>query len=264
MKNTTNFLIMAALAISLICVGVGWFLEHRKTSAYQASTAKVKEEILTGAKEIARTVRANGTESLVLDITGNHTLISKVDRTDIPDIIDTAAMALDIRTKQLKEVTVLAAQYKAENLQLKAQLDSNKRIFYTFSGNGLDLKFKPPYGQDTNATADFTGRLGITLAKGNKAKWYAPWKNRSLLSVTSDSPFFTVDHVNYIGFDKSSTGFHAEIQPVASYSRFTGLSAGPGVKVELGRFNLSANYQYYDRFKEFTFGGTATYKLIGF
>jgi hypothetical protein len=262
MKNLKYYLIIAALAIGLICLGIGWYKEHQTTVAFRKKEAKVKEQILTGAKEVARTIKENGTEALLLDITDNHTSIKNVNDTDMPDIVDTAALALDIRTKQLKEVTVIAAQYKAQNIQLVTQLDSLKQKFYTYNGNGLDLKFTPPYTPNGLATADFTGRFGITVAKGTKSKFLS--KDKELLSVTSDSKYFTVDHVNYIGFDKDPFPFHAEIQPVASYNQFTGLSSGPGVKVQLGRLNISANYQYYDKFKQFGWGGTATYKIIGF
>ncbi len=264
MKDLKWYIIIIALGAGLICMGIGWYKEHQTTAAYQAKNQKVKEQILTGAKEISRVVKANGAQTLLLDITGNHTSSKNVDDTDIPDIVDTAAMALDIRTKQLKDVTVLVAQYRAENIQLKAQLDSNKRPYYTYNGNGLDLLFKPPYNPTENATADFLGRFGITVAKGNKSKWYSPWKSKDLMSVTSDSPYFIVDKVNYIGFDKDPLPFHAEIQSVASYNEFTGISGGPGVKVEIGRLNLSANYQYYDKFKAFTWGGTASFRLLGF
>lgn len=262
MKNLKWYIIIVALGVGIICMGIGWYKEHQTTAAYQAKNQKVKEQILTGAKEISRVVKANGSQALILDITGNHTSIKNVDDTDIPDIVDTAAMALDIRTKQLKDVTVLAAQYKAEKLQLTEQLDSMKHAFYTYSGNGLDLKFTPPYAPTNTATADFMGRFGITIAKGNKSKLFS--KSKDLLSVTSDSPYFIVDKVNYIGFDKDPFPFHAEIQSVASYNEFTGLSGGPGVKVEIGRLNLSANYQYYDNFKKFTWGGTASFRLVGF
>ena len=264
MKNLKYYLIIAALAIGLIWLAVGWYKEHQVASTLQDKDKKVKKTILTEAKEIARAVKANGTESVIYDITGNHTPISNVHHTDIPDIVDTAALALDIRTKQLKEITVIAAQYKAEKLQLIAERDSLKNLFYTYNGNGLDLKFTPPNALSPVATADFMGRFGITIAKGNKSRWFTPWKDRELLSVTSDSKYFTVDHVNYIGFDKKTFPFHAEIQTVASYDQFTGAAAGPGVKIQLGRFNASANYRYYDKFKQWGPGATITYKLVGF
>ncbi|WP_316778444.1 hypothetical protein [Pedobacter antarcticus] len=253
MKNLKYYLIIAALAIGLICLGIGWYKEHEKTSAYQLTNQKVKDQILTGAKEIARTVNSKGAESVLLDITKNHTTVKNVDRTDIPDIVDTAAMALDIRTKQLKEVTYIAAKYKAENLVLKAQLDSNRKAYYTFNGNGLDLKFTPPYDTNGAATADFTGRLGITIAKGNKSKWYA-WKDKNLLSVSSDSPYFTIDHVNYIGFDHNPALVNVGASIKTNYNKITGIGVGPAVNIKFGNFEISGDYQYYPKFREFVIG----------
>lgn len=263
MQNLKYYLIIAALAIGFICMGIGWYKEHQTTSAYQASSRKVKEQILTGAKEIARTVKENGTEGLLLDITGNHTPIKNVGRTDIPDIIDTAAMALDIRTKQLKEVTVMAAQYKAENLQLKAQIDSDKRTYYTYDQNGLKLKFTPPYDTVKTATADFLGRFSITAAQGYKKKGLFG-KQKTLLSITSDSKYFTIDHVNYIGFDKDPVNLNLEAQATASFNKMTGVGVGPGVKIEIGRWDLSGTYQYYQQQRNWMYGANATFRLARF
>lgn len=262
MKNLKYYLIIAALAIGLVCLGIGWYKEHEKTSAYQLKNQKVKDQILTGAKEIARTVNSKGAESVLLDITQNHTTVKNVDRTDIPDIVDTAAMALDIRTKQLKEVTYIAAKYKAENLILKAQLDSNRRAYYTFNGNGLDLRFTPPYDTNGAATADFTGRLGITIAKGDKTKWYN-WKNKSLLSVSSDSPYFTIDHVNYIGFDHNPAQVNVAASFKTNYNKITGIGAGPALNIKIGRLDLDGSYQYYPNFKQWIIGAGATFKILG-
>jgi hypothetical protein len=264
MKNFKYYLTIAILAAGLIFVAVGWYKEHQTTSAFQAKNQKVKEQILTGAKEIARTVKANGAESVLLDITGNHVSNKDVNNTDMPDIIDTAAMALDIRDKQLKEVTVIAAQYKAENLHLKAELDSNRRLFYTYSGNGLDLKFTPPYTPQDLATADFNGKVGITIAKGDKVKWYTPWKAKSLMSVSSDSKFFTIDHVNYIGFDKDPINFHLQAQATTSFNKMTGLGVGPGLKLELGRFDFEGTYQYYQQQRNWMYAAKASFRIAGF
>jgi len=261
MKNLKWYLIIAALAIGMICLGVGWYKSYQTAASFQQKDALVKDKILTGAKEIARAVKSSGAETVLLDITDNHTSNKNVNQTDIPGIVDTAALAIDILKKQLKEVTVINGQYSAEKLQLTAQLDSFRNLYYTYSGNGLDLRLTPPNAMSPVATADFMGRFGITIAKGDRSKWYTPWKSRNLMSVSSDSKYFKVDHVNYIGFDKEPLPFHFDIEPMAAYNKFAGASAGAGINLQVGRFVLRPNYQYYDKYKQFDWGGTATFKI---
>lgn len=261
MKNVKFYLMIALLAAALISIGSKWYLDHQSLKILEAGKQEVAKQILTSAREINRVVKANGSETILLDITGNHTLSKNSDQTDMPDIVDTAAMALDIRTRQLKEVTFIAAQYKAENLQLKAELDSGKHIYYTYNGNGLQLKFTPPYDSLKNASADFIGTLGITLAQGYKKKWLFG-KEKSLMSVTSDSPYFKISKVNYVGFDKSPQGFNIEGKWKASYNTIAGGATGPALKATLGRFGIEGDYQYYPDHKKWSWGASTEF-IIG-
>lgn len=263
MKNLILYLIITALSIVLIIVGYKWYQDGQKLDKLESSKDDVAKQILTGAKEIKRAVNAKGAESVLLDITGNHTSVNNSNKTDIPDIVDTAALALDIRTKQLKEVTNIVALYKAENLQLKAQLDSNHHTYYTYDANGLKLKLTPPYDTAKLATADFIGTLGITIAQGYKRKWFLG-KEKTLMNVTSDSKFFTIDHVNYIGFDKDPVMFNVEGQATASFNSSIGVGVGPGVKIRLGKLELGGNYQYFQQERSWLYGATAAYKIFGF
>lgn len=261
MKNVKFYVIIALLAAALISIGSKWYQAHESLKILEAGKQEVVKQILTNAKEISRVVKANGSEAILLDITGNHTLSKNSDKTDIPDIVDTAAMALDIRTRQLKEITVIAAQYKAENLQLKSMLDSSQHTYYTYNGNGLQLKFTPPYDSLKNASADFVGTFGITLAQGYKRNWLFG-KEKSLLSVTSDSPYFKISKVNYVGFDPSPQGFNLEGKWKASYNNIAGGATGPALKMTLGRFGIEGDYQYYPDYKKWSWGASTEF-IIG-
>ncbi len=263
MENLKFYFIIFLLSVCIIVLGYKWYQNNSELEIAHQSKQKIKDQILTGAKEIKRTVLRNGAENLLLDITGHRTSIGNAEQTDIPDIVDTAAMALDIRTKQLIEVTAIVAQYKAENLQLKAQLDSNKNLFYTYKQNGLELKFTPPYSSSNYATADFLGRFNITAAQGYQRKGLLGRK-KTLLSITSDSPFFIIDKVNYVGFNKEPINFDLELQASASFNQMTGVGVGPGIKMEIGRFDFRGNYQYYQQERAWMYGANVTYKVFGF
>jgi len=260
MKNLKFYLVIAALIIGLLYVGYQWYQDSRSLKVFEATKREVTKQILTGAKEISRVVKANGTEAVLLDITGNRTSNKNADKTDIPDIVDTAALALDIRTKQLKEVTQIAAQYKAENLQLKAQLDSGHHLYYTYEANGLKLKFTPPYDTVKNATADFLGTFGVTLAQGYKRQWFLG-KEKSLLSVSSDSPYFKINKVNYVGFDRAPPDFGLQAKWKASFNNIAGPASGPALSLKLGRFDLEGDFQYYINNKSWSWGASTEFTI---
>jgi|GEM_PF-4515631 len=264
MNNLKFYLIIGVLSIGLTSALVAYFEEHNQVTAFKSTNQEVKKQILTQAKEVSRAVNAKGIENVIMDVTNNHAP-SKVaaDNTDIKDIVDTAAMALDIQTRQLKEVTVIKARLEAENLQLKAQLDSNQHLYYTYNQNGLDLKLTPPYDSSTYATADFLGTFNLTAAQGYKKKWFLG-KQKTLLSITSDNPYFKVDKVNYIGFDKDPPNFNLELQASSSFTKLTGAGIGPGIKLEIGRFDLHGDYQYYQQTKNWMYGANATFRLVKF
>lgn len=260
MKNLKFYLIIGLLAVALVCIGTTWYKDHQSLKILEATKQEVAKQILTNAKEINRVVKANGAEAILLDITGNHTLNKNSNKTDIPDIVDTAALALDIRTRQLKEVTYIAAQYKAENLQLKAVLDSSRHLYYTYNGNGLQLKFTPPYDSVKNASADFVGTFGLTLAQGYKKKWFLG-KEKTLMSVASDSPYFKIGNVSYVGFDRSPSEFNLEGKWKASYNNIAGGATGPALKVKLGRFGIEGDYQYYLDNKKWSWGASTEFTI---
>ncbi|KEQ31173.1 hypothetical protein N180_02690 [Pedobacter antarcticus 4BY] len=233
-------------------------------SSFEKSKEKQAKQVLTEAKAISRAVDAKGIENVIFDITKNHAS-SKNEGfdTDSKGVIDTAAMALDIRNKQLKEVLVINASISARNLQLVEQLDSLKRKYYTYNGNGLNLIFTPPYDSTSSARADFLGSLNLTASQGFKKKWLLG-RERTLLSITSDNPYFKVDHVNYVGFDRKPVSFNAEAHLKSTYNKVIGAGSGPGINIKLGRVDLSGDYQYYPSMKGWMFGAGASIRLVGF
>lgn len=143
--------IIIKVIISLIILAtVGYFVydylnKLQELKQVKQADSNVKKKIQAEAKEIKRKVDENGIESVLFNVNSNKGSVSELLATkDTKDVIDTMAMALDISTKQLKQVLVVKASLKAENVKLKKQLDAAQRPFYTFSGNGLDLKFTPP------------------------------------------------------------------------------------------------------------------------
>jgi len=249
MKNLKYHAVIVVLAIACSWLAVKYFDKSRQAEKLTTDKEKVTKKIQTEAKEIARAVDKNGMERVIYDVSANViTHAQEAESTGKKDIIDTTADALDIRTKQLNSVIAINAKISAENLQLKQQLDASNRPFYTYNANGLALKFRPPLNPaDSNsfAMADFTGKVGLTAAQYWKRKWFLG-KDHNHLSITSNSPFFSVDSVQYVGFKQVQRRSIFEVQARAQSIPKLGLYGfGPSARISIGGFEIQGGRLYY-------------------
>lgn len=264
MKNLKFYLIMIVLAIGLTWLAIELLNAKKEISSFKKKAEIQQKQVITEAKEINRKVNEKGTETVLFDVTDNHAPADVGSKnTDIKGVIDTAAMALDIRDQQLKEIMVVNATLVAKNIQLKEELDSTKRKFYTWAGNGLNLKFTPPY--DTNAAiADINGSIGLTAALGYKKKWFLG-KEQTLLSITSDNPFIKIGKVNYIGFEHDPNKFGLRLQVASNYNPHIGsLGFGPSARLDIGRLSIQGNYTWYPNTEQWYPSINANYDILRF
>lgn len=249
MNNLKYHIVIIVLAITCSWLAVKYFSLPKEGAKLSPEKEKKKQQIQTEAKEIARAVDKNGIERVINDISANvipHDQLENL--TGNKEIVDTTAKQLNIRTKQLNSVTAINAKISAENLQLKQQLDAGKRPYYTYNANGLRLRFTPPLNPaDSNsiATADFTGKLGITAAQYWKRKWFLG-EDHNYLSITSNSKFFSVDSVKYVGFKQIQRRSILEVQARAQTIPKLGLYGfGPSARINIGAFEVQGSRLYY-------------------
>jgi hypothetical protein len=262
-KYVIGFLAICAFAYLVY----GYITSKRKVAEMEQAKKKVTKQIQKEATEIKRKVDKDGIESVLFDITGNKAALDHlVSNEGTKGIIDTTAMALDIRTKQLKEILVVNSTLAANNLQLRKQLDSSRRIFYTYNGNGLKLKFTPPDATDTNsvATADFSADVKIKATQYWKRSWFLGSK-KSILAVTSDNPMFKINGADYVEFEQKQPAFGLRFQANSSYNFDTGeIGYGPAARVDLGRFSVQGRLTKYVNSQGWGKSVNASYDLIRF
>lgn len=265
MKNLKHYLFYAVLIIGCIFLFVKLSEKSKELTDIKDAKASVSKQIQTEAKEIARRVDEKGIETVLYDITGNKVTPEQAASTaGTRGIIDTTAMALDIRTKQLKQVLVVKSTLEAENLKLKRQLDIYNRPFYTYSGNGLDLKFTPPNEVDTVARADFRANVKLTATQYWKRNWFLGAK-KSILAVSSDNPMYKVNGADYIEFEQKQPTFGLRIQAGATYDIDTHqLSYGPAIRFDVGRFSFQGRYSKFHTSREWKPSVNATVDILRF
>jgi hypothetical protein len=268
MKNIKLYIVIGLLLIGCAVLVVQCFKQRATIAQKEKKDARVTKAIITEAKEIKRKVDEKGIETVLFDITGNKATVAQVQSNEATKgIIDTTAMALDIRTKQLKEILVVKGALEAENLRLRRQVDANNRPYYTYKGNGLNLKFTPPFNDlDTTdqGTADFSANISIKATQYWKRNWFLGAK-KSILAVTSDNPMFKINGSDYVEFEQKQPAFGLRLQANSSYNVGTGeFSYGPAARVDIGRFSIQGRYSKFPGNAKWVPSINASYDLIRF
>lgn len=256
----------------LICV-TGWMSKYcydlnQQVKEYRQSEKELAKQIQTEAKQISKTVNDKGITTALFDITKNiippeHRKAALQDPGS-KGLIDTSAQMLDVQAKQIKDITVINASLKAENLQLKKMLDVNQRPYWKITQNGFDLTVRPPSDSLGVPTADIYGKFGLTVSKGFKRNW-ALGAEKTLLSVTSNSPYVDIDKVDYIGFEREARQSGLRLQGQFNIDPTTlEFGIGPGLRIDIGRLSLQGGYLRYPTMKRWKYNLGANYDFVRF
>lgn len=263
MKSIIRTIVEICLIAAVALLAYKWIQSEKEKNSYKLEKQKVYNDIQTEAREIDRKVGEDGLETVLHDITGNK-IPPKRAASAGAKIIDTTAMALDIRTKQLKQVLVVKSTLEAENLLLKRKLNAANRPYYTYSGNGLDLKFTPPNDIDTNARAEFTANVNIKATQYWKRNWFLGAK-KSILAVSSDNPMFKVNGADFIEIEQEQSTFGLRVQASSSYNFETGsLGFGPALRFDAGRFSFQGRYSKFPNDPKWKPSVNASFDLLRF
>lgn len=258
--------------IALICF-TGWLCKYcydlkEQVRSYSESKKEVTKQIQTEAKQIAKTVDEKGLTTALFDITKN--IIPPTERDfavndpGAKGLIDTSAKILDVQAKQIKDITVINATLKAENLQLRKMLDASQRPYWKITQNGFDLTVRPPMDSLSNPTADIHGKFSFTAIKAFKKKWFLG-AEKTLLAITSNSPYIDIEKVDYIGFEREAKQSGLRLQGQFNLDPATlDYGIGPGIRVDLGRLSLHGGYLRYPALKKWKYNVGANYDFVRF
>lgn len=263
MKKVLVVIVLIALVIGLAWTGYSLYKKEKELERFQKQEQTTKKKVVTEALEIQRKVNEQGLETVLFDITANKQP-AITSTTDTKGIIDTVAMALDIRTKQLKQILVVKSTLEAENLKLKKRLDIYNRPYYTYQGEGLDLRFTPPNDLDSVARADFKANVKLTATQYWKRNWFLGAK-KSILAISSDNPRFKINGSDFVEFEQDQPSFGLRIQASGNYNPKSGnFGYGPAARIDAGRFSFQGNYTYYPTTQNWSPSVNVNFDLIRF
>lgn len=265
MKNIKQYIITAALAIGCIYLLLKLIRQSSKLDAMEQRKRNEDSQVQTEAKEIVRMVDSSGIETVVFDINSNKASPAELTFSrQTSGIIDTTALALDLRTKQLKQIMLLKSTLEAENIELKKILDSSNMPYYTYNGNGLRLKFTPPNATDTIGHADFTADVQIKATQFWRRSWLLGPK-KDYIAISSNSPLFKINNLDYLEIEQKHDGVQFKIQASSSYNLHSGkFTYGPSARLEVGRLSLTGFYARGSGSSKWAPEISASYDLLNF
>lgn len=265
MKIIRQYIITAALAIGCIYLLLELVKKSSKLDAMERRKKNEDNQVQTEAKEIARMVDSSGIETVIFDINSNKASPDELTFSRKTNgIIDTTALALDLRTKQLKQIMFLKSSLEAENIQLKKKLGSSNMPYYTYYGNGLRLKFTPPNLTDTAGYADFTANVQIKSTQFWRRSWLLGPK-KDYIAISSDNPLFNINNLNYLEIEQKRHSVQFKIQASSSYNLKTGtFTYGPSARLDVGRLSLTGYHGRGFGSKEGSTQLSASYDLLSF
>jgi hypothetical protein len=163
-----------------------------------------------------------------------------------PGVVDSIASTLNINNKQIESITIINSTLMAENLVLKKNIDSLKRVFYTYKDNFLAVKFKPANTVDTLPTFDYKYNAKLNYAEYWKRKFPIIGAKKNYIDIWSDDPRTTINGVDRLKIEQKQQGFGLRVQMRSIYSISSQkLFAGPGLSFDFNRYNL-LGYSYYN------------------
>ncbi|WP_129714674.1 hypothetical protein [Pedobacter sp. SYP-B3415] len=271
MKKALTYLGWIVLAVAIGYNIYQWFAiqaNEREIAAFKAKENKIHKQIDTEATLIKKQVSASGQIS-EYDIDGKTVPPGKPVFKGKKNIIDTSAMALEIKENQVKSLTQLNAQLTADNLKLSATVDEKNRQIKYYKDPHLAFTIYPPVNPaDTSdhGLADVSGKFGLTATQfWRRSGLFGLGKKRDRLGFITDDPRFTISDVHYIGFDQPENAISLSVHAGAGYDiDQRTFNAFPGLRLKVGRMTFDANYKYHFETKRFTkqVSGQYNFKLF--
>jgi hypothetical protein len=265
MKNIRQYIITAALATGCIFLLLELIKKSSKLEAIEGSRTNEDNQVKTQAKEIVRKMDSSGIETVTFDINSNkasptENILSRKTK----GILDTTALALDLRTKQLKQIMLLKSIIEAENIQLRRQLDSSNLPYYTYNGDGLRLKFIPSNANDTAGHAEFTANVQIKATQFWRRSWLLGFK-KDYIAISSDNPMFKINNLEYLEIEQKQNTVGFKIQASSSYNLRSGIfTYGPSARLDVGRLSLTGYHGRGINSSKWSTQLSASYDLLSF
>lgn len=257
-----------AVIIMLILLGItiklkiaNYKLEKSYTKLIEAGILP-KPQLKTNTTIIERIVDKFGSEHVTVNAKEN-TYPASILKTDTDlSVLDTIAMALDIKTKQVEQLTRVVSHLKAERLQGRYVVDSLKRRIVKYTDEYVDIAYTPNELDTVAGKFDFMYNANLNIAQYYKRKWVLGAKD-SYVDIWSTDNRVKINKVDRVTIKPNQKKFGLTLQAVTGFDLAeTELGYGYGVDVKLGRFSIQPTRVYQPSNNKWLNKVTAKYDIL--
>lgn len=268
MDKIVKYVLTALLICSVIFNVVNLFRNNKLESenlALKAQRKNVEHRIQTEAKVIARQVDQFGSEHVTISAAENiyPSSIFKEPAVSV-GLIDTVAMALKIKTKQVEELLRVNSTLSIRNAKAFYQIDSLKRRTIQYRDKYVSIAYTPDTIDTVAGSFDFKYNADLKIAQYYKRNWFLGAK-KSYIDVWSQDSRVRINGVDRFQVEQKDPAFGLRVQATSAYHPKNGIyGVGGGARIDLGRFSINPNYMYYPKSGTWSPNIQVNYDLIRF
>ncbi len=258
MKTSTKVII----ALSVILIGLIWYILKLYEKASQLKEASpieaiAKKQVQTEAKKIAEEVDKHGLQHTILK------MVKEIDQSAVDkvkaDLLDTVA-ALNIERDKLKQVIVVNTSLVIKNQQLERKV-SELATTYSHFDDHFRLSVNVPKDSMQSATFDAGYDADLITTQYTKGNWLTG--NKPYIDIYSNDLRFTIKGARTLTVKPKQPFFNADLQAVSEYNiRTNTFSAGPQLRIGLGRVEVRGRYVYDPSDKQWSSVVSGGYMLL--
>lgn len=256
MKNWKIYIVLACL---LIAIGAVLFahIQYKKLEQLQSEIAAAKIVHQAEAKIIAKRIDRDGIEHTILDASANIITPDDVKKAKkIENVIDTAAAAMGVQSKQIQELTSINLKITAEKLEMQGIIDSLSRMVYYYADQYINAKFTPS-GNNTGIL-DYNYHINLSHNRYSIG-------DKTYIDIYTNDKRATIEGVKRLVVEhpvkKNSLAFFGgALYDVTN----KGLLAGPGAKLNLGNLQVRGQYAFISSSNNWTPLVGVDYNIVNF
>lgn len=259
--------LLAKIITVIMAVGMGALVLFNLKSCQQrdeiieAKTAKeesIAREVEKEASIIKRQVDRYGIERVTVSATKELFPNAKLNSALREGLMDTTARALNIQKSQITSFIQITATMRAEKLILKREIDSLKRLRFVFKDKYITATVTPRDSTpDSKDLLDFEYRAELNSYQYFKQLIPFIGTKRSYTDFYSPDTRLTINGVKRYTLENVAPKSGLRLQVRAIYGlRTKKFYAGPGLSIDMGRFNVlgQSYYNYTDKHWQSTIG----------
>lgn len=261
--------VLIGLLLCLSVIVVVQKLENKKLEgenlALKSHDDKVVQRIQTEANIIARQVDKFGSEHVTISAAENIYPVSALNQPAISTgLLDTVALALKIKTKQVEELTRVVSTISVQKAKAFYTIDSLKRRTIQYRDRYVSIAYTPDTVDSVAGTFDFRYDADLKIAQYYKRNWFLGAK-KSYIDIWSQDGRVKINGVDRFKVQQKDPAFGLRIQATSTFHPKNGIYGfGGGARIDLGRFSINPNYIYYPRSDTWAPNLQVNYDLIRF